>query len=67
MIKYTKSKPQCSYLKFRVSTRQATNMKFVMHRYLILRWGMECYIIGICSYDDISISVLSFCLAVPLG
>ena len=39
MIKYTKSKPQCSYVKFRVSTRQATNMKFVMHRYLILRWG----------------------------
>ena len=38
MIKYTKSKPQCSYLKFRVSIRQATNMKFVMHRYLILRW-----------------------------
>ena len=38
-IKYTKSKPQCSYLKFRVSTRQVTNMKFVMHRYLILRWG----------------------------
>ena len=30
MIKYTKSKPQCSYLKFRVSTRQATHMKFVM-------------------------------------
>ena len=24
MIKYTKSKLQCSYLKFRVSTRQAT-------------------------------------------
>ena len=24
MIKYTKSKPQCSYLKFRVSTLQAT-------------------------------------------
>ena len=38
MIKYTESKPQCSYLKFRVSARQATNMKFVMHRYLILRW-----------------------------
>ena len=30
------SNPQCSYLKFRVSTHQATNMKFVMHRYLTL-------------------------------
>ena len=24
-VRYTKSKPQCSYLKFRVSTRQATS------------------------------------------
>ena len=67
ITKYTESKPQCSYLKFRLSARLATNMKFVMHRYLILRWGdgivhnrylLLCSILELCSFMLFTILVV---------
>ena len=72
MIKYTESKPQCSYLKLRVSTCQATSMKFVMHRYLILRWGdgilHNRYLFLLRHFDISSVLLFSspFGLALPI-